>query len=289
MPLDRFVAGGNSYDFRASDVILESYSDNFAQMVTRTRRLPLADGGFDELGSGRSLSEIGTIRQQLHLVADARAEMQAKLDMLAAMIDWGVGTLYDQPTDTNLPERFVRCRVDNVTKTRAFHLHTELHQPVTVVWQASEPFWLTPGNGVVWGGGWEWGDGTLWGGGTGTTVTGSNDFTLANPGNAYTLPSISIRPGSGKSVSSVLIRRIVGGAVHDEIRYDGPIAAEERFFVDTRRLAVWLEGASAYNSLFSYKNGSWLRLLPGNNTVRVAFGQPTDEAVVRFNYLYRYV
>jgi hypothetical protein len=188
-----------------------------------------------------------------------------------------------------LPERFTRARINNITLSRAFHLHTELHQPVTVVWQASEPFWLTPGNGVVWGGGWEWGDGTLWGGGTGTTVTGSNDFTLNNPGSAYTLPSISIRPASGKSVSSVLIRRIVTGAVVDEVRYDGPLAATEYLFIDCRRLKVTLDGASAYNPLFRYKNGSWLRLLPGDNTVRVQFGQPTDEAVCRFHYPYRWI
>ena len=288
MPLDRFVANGNTYDLRGANVVLESYGDNFAELATRTQRLPFADGGFDQLGNGRSLSEIGTIRQQLHLVADTREAMQPLIDALAAMIDWGVGTLYDQPTDTNLAERFCRCRINNVTKSRAYHQHTELHQPITVVWQASEPFWKTPGNGIVWGGGWTWGGGAKWGGGDGTTITGSGTLTLTNSGNAYTQPSISIRPPTSKSVNGVVVRRIVNGLVMDEVRYDGVLAAEDYLFIDTARLAVWLNGVWAYNELFPYKNASWLRLLPGSNSVTVTFGVPTDEAVVRAHFPYRW-
>lgn len=290
MPLDRFAANGNTYDLRNTNVILEDYSDNFKELLDKTKRLPFADGSFRELGSGRGLSPDGTIRQQIHLVADEREDMQPLIDTLSAMLDWGVGTLYDQPTDEALDERFVRAVCLKITANRAFHLHTELHQPVTVVWQASDPFWCTPGNGIVWGGGALWGNAAaIWGGGSGTTVTGSGTLTLTNSGNAYTQPSISIRPGAGDTINGVVVRRVLNGRVEDEVRYNGVLAAEDYLFIDCRRLAVWLNGAWAYNELFTYKNASWLRLLPGSNSVTVTFGVPTDEAVCRFQFPYRYV
>lgn len=290
MGLDRFVAGANSYDFtNTANVILETLSTNFAELVTRTQRLPFADGGFDQLGNGRSLSEIGTVRQQVVLVSDTREGMQAKRDALKAMADWGLGTLYYQPTDVGQAERWVRCRVNNVTMAEQTHMHSDLHQTATIVWQAAEPFWRTAGNGLTWGGGSIWGNAAaIWGGGSGTTITGSGTLTLTNSGNAYTQPSISIRPPTSQQVNGVTIRRVLNGRVEDEVRYDGVLAALDYLFIDTARLAVWLNGAWAYNELFTYKNASWLRLLPGSNSVTVTFGVPSDQAVVRAHFAYRY-
>ncbi len=291
MPLKRFVAGGVTYDFTAADVILENYKDNFAELATRTKRLPGAHGGFDQLGSGRALSEIGTVRQQIHLISDTREGMQVKRDTLKKMAEWGVGVLYMQPTDPALTERFCRARIDDITTPEMIHMYTELHQPATIVWQVADPFWCTPGNGIVWGQGAsvKWGDGTSkWGGGSGTTVTGSNTFTLANSGNAFILPTISIRPAAGKQATDPLIRRFVNGSIVDEIRYLGTITALQCLSIDCRGLKVFLDGISAYTSNFGAKNGSWLRLLPGDNSVEVRFTYSTDEAVVRFQYPYRF-
>lgn len=292
MPLKRFVAAGNTYDLSASDVVLETYNDNFAELVTRTQRLPFAHGGFDQLGSGRSLSEIGTIRQQIHLVSETREGMQAKRDALKKMADWGAGVLYWQPTDTNQAERWTRARLNNITMSDQVHQHSDLHQPVTLTWQASDPFWYTKGNGIVWGQGAavKWGDGTSkWGGGSGTTVTGSGTIALTNNGNAFTLPTVSIRPAAGKSATDPIVRRMVNGTVVDEVRWIGTLNALDYLFIDAKRLGVWLNGARAYTQQFSARNASWLRLLPGSNSIKVLFVNATDEAVVRIGYPERYV
>jgi len=292
MPLKRFVAAGNTYDFTASDVILETYSDNFAELVTRTTRLPFAHGGFDQLGSARSLSEIGTVRQQMHLVSETREGMHPKRDLLKKMADWGVGVLYMQPTDTGLAERWTRARLNNITMSDMVHMHSDLHQSATITWQAADPFWYTKGNGIVWGQGAavKWGDGTSkWGGGTGTTVTGSATIALTNNGNAFTLPTVSIRPSAGKSATDPIVRRMVNGTVVDEVHYNGTLAALDYLFIDAKRLGVWLNGARAYGTNFQARNASWLRLLPGSNSLKVLFANTTDEAVVRVQYPERYV
>lgn len=292
MPLTRFASNGQTFDFTTWDVLLQTYTDNFAELVTRTRRMPGAHGGFDELGEERSLSEIGTIRQQIFLVAEDEDDMQPKRDALKAMADWGVGVLYNQPRDPNLVERFCRVRVNNVSLSEQVHMHTELHQPASIIWQAADPFWCTPGNGIVWGQGdpVNWGEGASvkWGGGSGTTITGSGTLALTNNGSAFTLPTLSLTVPTAKSVHEVIIRRLVNGAIRDEVRYRGVLAAGDYLFIDAKRLGVWLNGYAVYGSLFSAKTASWMRLLPGSNSLEVLFGEAADQAVVRVNYQERY-
>lgn len=278
---------GSVYTFPTSQI---SVVDNFAELVTRTKRLPGAGGGFDELGDQRGLSEVGSIQADFWLHFTGRGDEQTQLEAIRKMADSGVLPLYMRPTDPTLSERWTRARLSSLSSP--FNARDVPHKRVRVklAFQASEPFWNTAGNGAVWGGGWKWGDGTKWGGGSGTTVTGtSTTLTFTNNGNAYTQPTISIRPAAGKSVIDPIIRRIVNGAVVDEVRYAGVLAATQRLFIDCASLKVWLEGSAIYGTQFTFKNASWLRLLPGSNTIKVLFALLTDEAVVRLHYKERYV
>lgn len=277
---------GSLYTFPDSQIAL---SDNFGDLVTRTRRLPFAHGGFDELGQGRGLSEIGNVRADLWLHFSGAGEAKTKLDELRALADYGVQRLIMLPDDGGT-ERWCMARLSSVQTPQDAHNVPHKRQKVQLTFQVSDPFWVTAGNGVVWGGGWKWGDGTKWGGGSTTTYTGaSNAISLTNNGNAFTQPTLSVKVPAAKSVTDPTFRRIVNGAVIDEVRYIGTLAATDHLFIDCRRLKVWKNGVAVYGSNFVTKNSYWMRLLPGANTLLLLMTLATDQANVRIHYAERWV
>jgi len=290
--LKRFVSvtTGDTYTFPLNAQIY--FDDNFRQLLTRTRRLVGADGGFDELGDGRGLSEIGSVRAAFWLKFSNNADATDQLLDFGAMADWGVGRLYMQPTDTSLAERFCWARIDHINMPHNVQDLPHKRQRVEAIWQVSDPFWLTAGTGILWGDGvskWGAGASVKWGGGSVTSVSGiSTTASYSNDGNAYTLPTISLRPDTGQSCHDPIIRRIVNGAVVDEVKYLGNLAEGDYLFIDCRRKAVWLNGETVYTDLFSFKTESWLRLLPGSNSLQVRFASSADAAKLRVNYYYRF-
>lgn len=284
--ITKFVAGGNTYNFPTDTGDLD-YQDNFAALDSRTKRLPGADGGYDELGDGRGLSGVGRIQFSFYLVSATREGMQALRDAARKMADWGVGRLYFQPTDPAAALRWTWARVDEVRIREDRHLHSDLFQRVQITFEASEPFWYTDSGLAVWGGGWTWGGGTLWGGGSVTAVTTSTTLSLTNNGNAYTQATISIK-GGATPPSDILIRRMVEGEPVDEVRWARALSTGERLFIDCRRLGVWLEGQRKYDAAFSFRNPWWLRLLPGSNSIKVQLGSTGEQIDLKVNYRERW-
>jgi len=285
MRLTRFVRGTYTYTFPNTQI---NASDNFADLVTQTVRMPGADGGFDVLGDGRGLNEIGTVRAEFWL-HHAYETATTDVDAFRRMADVGVGRLYMQPTSANQSERWAWVRVNSINHADAAQAVPDRRMRMKIVWQASDPFWYGSGNSVVWGGGATWGGGAKWGGGAPVSASGvSTTTTLTNVGNAYTYLQATVRPDVGQSAGDVIIRRVRDGAVEDEVRYAGTVSAGSNLVIDSRRRDVRLNDVGVYGTQFSASAG-WLRLLPGANTIEIKFSQASDAAAVNLRYLERWV
>lgn len=279
---------GDIYTFPDTQI---SYNDNFRELLTRTQRVPGGHGGFDQLGDERGLSEVGSVQAAFWLEFNSEAEAAEMMDTIGLINDAGVQRLFMQHYGT-MPLRWCWARLNNQQQAQSVLNMPHKRQRVPLSFEISDPFWYTPGNGAVWGGGWLWSDGTLWGGDADATtnVTGlSTDLTFTNNGNAFTLPKITIRPPTGESVQDPIIRRIVAGEVVDEVKWLGKLEAEDSLVIIPDRHAVYLNSVAIYSSVFQAKNAHWMRLLPGANTLRVLFGDSGDEADVTVRYLERYV
>lgn len=258
MRLTRFMRGTYMYTFPNTQI---NASDNFADMVTQTVRLPGTNGGFDALGDGRGLNEVGSVRAEFWL-HHAYETATADVDAFRRMADVGVGRLYMQPTSAGSGERWCWARVNSINHADAARDVPGQRMRMKAVWQASEPFWYGAGNSVVWGGGAAWGSAT-WGGGVPVSASGlSTTTTLTNNGNAYTYLQAAVRPGAGQTANDVIIRRVRDGVIEDEVRYAGTVSAGSNLVIDSRKRAVTLDGAGVYGTQFSASAG-WLRLLPG--------------------------
>lgn len=286
--MDLLKRFGRLYTFPVEQA---SYSDNFAELATKTRRLPGMHGGFDDLGYERGLSEIGSIRADFWLKFANLTEATTKLDEFRRMTDYGVQLLYKTTQDGQ--QRWTWARVDNISTPQAVRDLPHNQIKASIIFQASDPFWYGVGSGsAIWGDGTsKWGDGvSRWSGAAATAVSGAlTTLTYTYTGNAFTQPSIAISPGVGQSCTDPVVRRIVNGAVIDEIVYLGTLAAGDRLFVDSRRASVRVNDANAYNSQFNTKTSYFMRLVPGVNTIQIRFALSTDAANVCIRWLNRYV
>lgn len=273
MPLHRFVAGGNTYNF---DMPLTAYSDNFADAVTRTTRQPGVDGGFDEYLGDVAAREIGTIRQGLTLQSETKEGLSALRDDLRAMLQWGKGYLYYRPSDYPTdPERRVYCRVSNIPMSRdESDARDSYWQRATVIFQASYP-------------GWERAV-TL----NQFTHTGlSTDVTLNNAGNAIALARVEVSLALGDSITTFFrVRRVDGSDnVLGEFYYPNALTEDDLLVIDANSSSLTLNGDDAYSSNVTFKHPDWIRLLPGDNTIRVMSGGGGNSASVTVQYRSAYI
>ncbi len=259
-----------------------SFRTNFANLVPPTLRLPGLSGGFDELGDSPAPAEIGNIALSFTLVADSRSEMEVKRDQVRQMAAWGVQDLFVQPSDTLLAQRWCRARVNNISMPEDPSGNTDLHQPVSVNFQAADPRWLSTGTeSWRWGDGTKWGSGAKWGGlGTVPGIIGTGTLTASNVGNAISRPRILVRCGVGEGVTNVTVERILGGLVVDRVFWPGVLIAGDSLLIDCRRWEVRKNGVEVYSSAFDFLHPDWMRLMPGGNQLRVSFLYPTDVAGV---------
>jgi hypothetical protein len=288
--MDVLTRFGDIYTFPADQQL--NLSDNFGDLVTRTRRLPGADGGFDDLGDGRGLSEIGSVRADLWLFFDDIADATAKMEAIQAMADWGVQRLFMQPMDISKAERWCWARVDNINIPQSSKDQPHKRIRVQLTFQVSDPFWYSAGSFAVWGDGVsKWGDGvTRWSGGSVTSVNGlSTTLTVTNNGNAYTLAQISLRPTGGNFLTDPTIRRVVRGRVVDEVKYIGALDEDDMLAINARKLTVRLNNVEAYTEQFQARNAYWMRLLPGSNTLEVRLAQAADDGNICVRWLERYI
>lgn len=277
--ITRFGTGNQSYVFPNT---IQSVSDNFKDIVTRIVKLPGVDGGFDEYGSDRAARETGRITVSFMLIARDPEEMTALRDEVNKMAGFGVKRLFMRPTDPNAAERFCYARLNNINIPEQPAQRTNLWQPVTCIFQAGDPTWVTLGNEAPRWGEFSWGGGALWGGGAGTAVAGvQTDLTISHPGTAVVPARIVIECGASESCQNPTVQRIVDGQVVDEVSYTGTLVATDSLEINARALSVKKNGANAYTSAFDFTHPAWFRIEPGDNAVRVLFANAGDEATVK--------
>lgn len=285
--LKRFVRGGRTYTFPLDSQV--SMTDNFGELVTRTGRLPGADGGFDELGDERGLQEIGNVSAEFWLHFTGKTDATNQRDAFLEMADFGVGRLYMQPTDAGDSERFVWARVNNINIP--FNVQEVPHKRLRaqISFQCSDPGWLGAGNQTLWGGGSTWAGGAKWGG-TPTAVSGlSTTLTWTNNGNTYIQPKIALHPDVGDTCTDPIIRRVVDGAVVDEVRYIGTLTNADQLVINCRKMSVRLNGVALYTNQFSFKSASWLKLLPGANSIQIKLASAGDAVDVMAQWYDKWV
>lgn len=288
MPLVRFGFGDDYYTFPDT---LQDYRDNFADVVPRTVRLPGMSGGFDQFGDDAAPGQIGKITQRLYLTADDREDMDALRDAVRRIKTWGTKLLWMQPTDPAEGERFCWARMNNVHMPKREQDHTDLFQPVTITWQVADPFWYTRNNEAPFWGNFDWGDGSKWGGSATLQDVSGMTTTLAtatNEGNAIALPRLTIYVRAGQTCTNPTIQRIVGAAVVDEVAYTGTLSAGDILEINCRGASVRLNLADAYDDL-SYEHPDWMRLLPGENTLRVLLANAGEACKVAARWYDTYV
>lgn len=287
MLLERFISGGRIYTFPPQ----ASMSDNFGDLVQRTQRLPGLSGGWRHAGSYPSGSEIGNIRVDFWLKADRPDLLQAALDELYRVRTFGLGRLYMRPLGSEVL-RWVDCEVSSIQGPMAVRQRPDMQRRIQMTFQAPDPFWNEDGSE----GAWTWGGGTLWGSGSlwGDTApvrslpSTSNTFTESVPGAAITYPRMTLTVPAGASCTNPKIQRLESTTVVDEVAWTGTLNAGDSLEVNARTLSVMKNGTSAYSSSFTWLNASWMRLYPGDNSMRVTFTSVTNTPTLTMRYNTRY-
>lgn len=281
--ITRFGSGSQTYTFPNT---IQTLSTNFGDTVPRIVKLPGQSGGLNEYGGDIIPREVGRITVSFTLTTRERESMTALRDAVMAMLGWGEKRLFMRPTDPDLSERFCYASVNNINMPEQPAKHTDLWQPVTIVFQSPDPIWQTLGNEAPRWGEFSWGGGALWGGGAGEAVSGvQTDLTISQTGSAVVTPRFRIVCGVGQTCEDPTIQRIVDGQVVDEVSYVGTLVEDDELEINCRALSVKLNGNDAYSSAFDFAHPAWFRLAPGSNSIRITFANSGDAATV---YILRY-
>ncbi len=277
--LVRFGSGSKLYTFPTNSQV--TFSDDFDKLANKIIRLPGTNGGFRNLGTGRGQSTGGTVRVDNWLEFGDLVEASDKVDSLRQMADWGLQPLYMQPTYG--PERFCFAALNSAALQQDVHNMPHLRQKVPVVFDVPDPFWLSAGTEIVWGGGALWGAASsIWGGSGGfTTITGIGNISVSIGGNSFTHARLLIRNSSGAAVSTVVVQRKVNGRTMDELTYTGGIPAGETLKIDSRKKKIRLALVNKLNDL-DYLSPDWMRLEPGENTLKVIASGTLDVGIRYF-------
>lgn len=272
-----------AYTFPAT---LAEFNDNFADTTPQTVKLPGMDGGYNSDGDAASNTAVGKVTVGFTLVSQTREGMDDLRDAVNAMVHYGLQQLTYQPTDSGDPTRFCWARVNYINIAERKDEHTDLHQKVSVIFQAPDPRWLVDAAAP-----WRIGDGhligdtglTIGGDGTPATIAASGTSTtgsITNTGNAPTIATVAIRCDASHTFVNPTIRRYKSGEIVDEFTYTGTIGNNGELLVSGRTQQVFLDGDSVLGANFSYEHPDFLRLEPGANDIRVISTSGASQATV---------
>lgn len=264
-----------------------SYNDNFAEIVTRTNRMPGADGGLDEYGNERSPHEVGTISAEFWLHYDSPDEETSKLEAFRQMGDWGKQLLYMQPTGQRGTERWCWARVNNINTSQNANDVPHKRQRAKIIFQASDPFWYGAGNQKLWDSTYDWDSTINWDDGSFTAITGSGNMTVTPSGNAETLGRFVAKVTGAQSFSRLIVERLANSVIVDQAILQMGLAQNDVIEIDPRRQWVVVNGENRIAN-FDFMHPDWLRLVSGANTVRVRLDEPTAAISAIVYYFDRY-
>lgn len=249
---------------------IQSYSDTFTDVVAQTTRLPAVSGGFDIYGDTPAPKAVGQVRVTFKLSSSTKTGMTALRRAVRAMTEWGVQKIIMQPSDSGEDTVYCYGRVNNINISQRPADNTDLIQSVTVIFQVADPYWRqsTASSDII--------------SASGT----STDQVVANDGNATTLPIITIAPAATDTCQNPEIRRIVGGNIADAIGWTGTLTDTDTLIINCQTGAITLNGSDdwANKDETNTTHPDWLRLPPGDNTIRVVFANIGDAADVTLDY-----
>ncbi len=244
--------------------------DNFAVMRARESRLIGGDGSFDEDGENPSPRESGRVRFDCWLKGESPAEVAALRDTLRGLTALGARDLVIE-TDAG-DQRSTRAKLIRVEMPEVYARMNRQHQYASLTWSAY-PRWYSVEAPAA--------------SGSAQLCSGAlTDFTRSHAGNIAAHPVITI--AASTAITTLRVRRIVGGVTSDEIAYNGGLDASDILAIDTRRLRVTVNGEDAYREGFVALHPAWFRLMPGENTIRVVLGAG-ESASVTVNWLTTWV
>lgn len=277
--ITHFIHGTDTYPVEN----VQDQQDNFANIVPRTRRILFADGGFDEFGQSSAPAEVGNLQAQIVLRVTTKSDMTAKVDNLRKLSRDGKGFLFMEVEDGTT--RWCRARVNNISTPVSEKTHSDYIIRAQVAFQVNDPHWyVTNTEDPAWGE-FTWGDFTYGGTATANVVAGtSTDFVVTAGGKVKTLPRIVIACGTGETAQNITVKRLVDGSAVDEFVFTDTLIANDDVEVDCKARSVTKNGSDDYSS-FSYSgHPDWLRLLPGDNDIRVTMANGGDDASVTFYF-----
>jgi hypothetical protein len=265
-----------------------SYVDNFADLVTKTTRMAFNNGGFDELGLGRGLSEIGNVQAEFWLHFEGDEDADDQIDAFRQMNDWGVQRLFMQPHDQNAAERWCLARINDISGGQNVRDMPRDRQRMKVTFQVADPFWYTDGNQNLWDSTYDWDSTITWDGTGFTTVTGSGTLPITPVGNAFTLGRVVVQVTGAQTFHQITVRRLVNSGVADEMVLQMELVDNDVIEFDPRKQWVLVNGIDQFSN-FEFRHPDWLRLLPGANSIQVILDESTAVADVAVRYFERYV
>jgi phage-related protein len=248
--LTTFSDGTNTYTFPAFQSQLR---DNFSDMVPRTVRIPGADGGFDQFGTGKAPTEIGNVSVTFEQYADDNLALQTYRDLVRAMAAWGVCVLSKECGDEGT--RYCYARVNSITMTEAPNDPVNNQKlTVTVDFQVAEPYWLETGT---------------WGSPVSVTVNGSPQAVNSVGGLFRTYPKITLTVTV--STTTLIVFEVGTGATAQsfQISRAGNFTAGDDIVIDCRSMDVKLNGGNDFSIISTFTHANFVWLEPGNNTVTI--------------------
>jgi hypothetical protein len=263
------------------------FHDNFSNAVPTTTRIPGVDGGFNADGDDPAPTQIGQVVVQFYLVSPDPHDMDDFRDEMKMIGSVGIQKLVYQPTRPSDPERYCWARLQFVSDTRSTDNYTEVMQRVQVHFQVPDPHWLVEKyNSPTLADGYQLDDGLTFGDGALELVCSGVEtvHVVVNDGSAMAVCMLALLPGSGNTCENPRISRMVDGIAKDDVEYTGVLAADDELIADGRTGRAVLAGVSVFGANFRYEHPAFLRLLPGNNTVRVRFENAGDDATLRLWY-----
>lgn len=276
--LKRFGIGTNVYTFPTDKQF--NYQCDFDKLKTYMSGLPGIHGGFSALGSGRGKAGVGTVEFEVLLEFSNLSDATDKVDSLRQMQDWGLQPLFMQPEVGS--ERFCWARLVRTPLDQDVHDVPHLRQRMPLTFEVPDPFWYTAGVERLWD------DGSLWDAGSwdgsasapaATTVTTSGTLSVTVGGKIFALARLIVENNSAAAASNPKIRRLVNGAVVDEVEWIGTLAAGEFLEIDARRQTVIRVGTDVYSTFETPLNPDWFRLYPGTNSIECFITGTSDFSV----------
>ncbi|NUQ07326.1 MAG: phage tail family protein [Anaerolineae bacterium] len=222
--------------------------------VPRTLRLPGMDGGYDLFGDSALPREVGQVRARFVVVAENAAAMAAARDAVLAMSGYGRARLVIEMHGGD--QRWNWAKVNSISLPTEHDAIADRFAEATVDFQCALPHWYSTND-----------DSPQVEACSGAATT----FTVTNAGNAIAVPIITIDPGSAIS-GGLTIQRLVSSEVADEIVYAAALISTDALIIDCPALSVTKNDADAYSTAFGADHSAWMRLLPGDNTIKVILG-----------------